>query len=422
MKSIRNNTVFMTALVALMAICSMTAKAQDNVVSPYSRFGYGMLNDHATSAQRAMGGVGYGMNNGRQINSMNPASYAAIDTLTFLFDMGVDLKSVNLKQGSESGNKLTGGLDYLNIQFPLGKYMGGSVGFLPYSESGYAFGEEIVNGEEAHQGSGTINELYVGVSGRLFKGFTIGANISYLFGNLINDTYLTTSNSSTTLFEKVLQIRDYYLRFGAQYSWNIGARNRATIGVVYSPGKDFRGKTYGVYYDVSNTSSKPDTIGYQHLNGNYSRPATYGVGLNYQWNNKLMAEVDFTYQPWRDAKVGTIEGFEATKFDNRWKVNLGLQYMPDARGSYLQRVRYRVGALYNHDYIMVGDNNVKDIGVSFGFGLPTPINRFTKTVVNLGFEYRHRQSSPMKLVTENYFQVTLGINFNELWFWQNKIM
>ena len=156
------------------------------------------------------------MNKGRQIHSMNPASYAAIDTLTFLFDMGVNVKSSTLKQDDLKGKKFTGGIDYINMQFPLGKYMGGSVGFLPYSKVGYAFGEEIVNGEEAHQGSGTINELYVGVSGRPFKGFTIGANVSYLFGNLVNDTYLTTTNSATSLYEKVIEVRDYDLRFGAQ--------------------------------------------------------------------------------------------------------------------------------------------------------------------------------------------------------------
>lgn len=116
MKPISIKTIF-AAIAAVIAIGAATA--QNNVVSPYSRFGYGVLNDHASSSQRAMGGVGYGMNNGRQINSMNPASYAAIDTLTFLFDLGADLKSVNLKQGNESGNKLTGGLDYVTMQFPL---------------------------------------------------------------------------------------------------------------------------------------------------------------------------------------------------------------------------------------------------------------------------------------------------------------
>lgn len=419
MKSIRYNTVF-AAVVALMSVFAPSMSASDQV-SPYSRFGYGVLNDHVSSSQRAMGGVGYAMNNGRQINTMNPASYAAIDTLTFLFDMGLSFKSVDLQQDELKGNKKTGGLDYVTMQFPLGKYMGGSVGFLPYSTVGYAFGEEIVNGEEAHQGSGTINELYLGVSGKIFEGFTIGANFSYLFGDLVNDTYLYTDNSSTTLYEKVFEVRDFDLRLGAQYSMNIGRKHRATIGVVYSPGKDWHGKTYGVQYDVTTSSNKPDTIGYTKLNGKYSRPATFGVGLNYEWNSRLMAELDFTYQPWGDAKVSNIEGFEAPKLDNRWKLNFGVQYMPDPRGSYLKRVRYRLGTYVNHDYIMVGENNVKDYGITFGLGLPTPINRYTKTIVNLGFEYRRRQSSPVKLVTEDYFMITLGINFNELWFWKNKI-
>ena len=245
MKSIRFNTVFAT-IVALMSVCAPSISAQNQQVSPYSRFGYGMLNDHVSSSQRAMGGVGYAMNNGRQINSMNPASYAAIDTLTFLFDMGLSFENVNLKQEDLKGNKQTGGLDYVTMQFPLGKYMGGSVGFLPYSSVGYAFGEKIVNGEEAHQGSGTINELYLGLSGKIFKGFTIGANFSYLFGDLVNDTYLYANNASTTLYEKVLEVRDFDLRIGAQYSVNIGKKHRATLGVVYSPGMDWQGKTYGV--------------------------------------------------------------------------------------------------------------------------------------------------------------------------------
>lgn len=42
-------------------------------------------------------------------------------------------------------------------------------------------------------------------------------------------------------------------------------------------------------------------------------------------------------------------------------------------------------------------------------------------MVNLAFEYRHRQATPAPLVKENYFMVTVGVNVNELWFWRNKI-
>ena len=410
--------LFVAALPA--ALCG-----QNNTMTPYSRYGYGILNDHATSAQRAMGGVGYAMNNGRQINVMNPASYAAIDTLTFLFDIGVDFKMLHSSENGASGSNYGGGLDYVTMQFPLGKYMGGSVGLLPYSQVGYSFGDEIVNGAASQEGSGGINELYLGVSGRLFRGFTVGANISYLFGTELNDTYLRPTASSTSLFERVLQVRDYNLTFGAQYSFRPAADHDVTLGVVYSPGKSWHGKTYGMYYDLSAINSsgatKPDTIGYSSLRGNYTMPATYGVGLNYKVGTRIMAEADFTYQPWADVKYKPLEGFDSPEFTNRWKMALGFQYVPDVRGGYMKRVSYRAGFYYNKDYIKALGNDVQDYGVTLGLGLPAPVNRWTKTVVNVSLEYRHRQSSPVNLLSENYFQISVGVNFNELWFWKNKI-
>ena len=89
---------------AAIAIVAVTVSAQaQNPMSPYSKYGYGILNDNATSAQRAMGGVGYAMSSGRQINAMNPASYAAIDSLTFLFDMGLTTTALWSKEVNSSG-------------------------------------------------------------------------------------------------------------------------------------------------------------------------------------------------------------------------------------------------------------------------------------------------------------------------------
>ncbi len=402
--------------VVLITISALGIKAQ-TAMSPYSKYGYGLLNDNATSAQRAMGGVGYAMNSGRQINVMNPASYAAIDSLTFLFDIGADFTSLWSEENGETGKDFGGGLDYVTMQFPITKYMGASVGLLPFSSVGYSFGQEIANGTNAREGSGGINQVYLGLSGRPFKGFTLGMNVSYLFGTIINDAYAYTSEGSTTLFERVMKVKDFRLQFGVQYSLNLNKTDRVTFGAVYAPGKTLLGDTWGISYDVG-SDLKADTIGFTSLKNKYTMPDTWGVGINYEWNEKLMAEVDFTYQPWKNAKYSALEDFETIKFDNRWKVALGLQYTPKMRGSYWQRINYRVGGFFNHDYVMVGDNNVREYGISAGFGLP--VNHL-KTVVNLGFEYRHRQAHPNPMVKENYFNITLGVNFNEMWFWRNKI-
>ncbi|MDE7397338.1 MAG: hypothetical protein K2M98_06395, partial [Muribaculum sp.] len=145
----------------------------------------------------------------------------------------------------------------------------------------------------------------------------------------------------------------------------------------------------------------------------------YGAGINWQWNDRLMAEVDFTYQPWKNAKYAVIGEENATmKFNDRWKAAVGVQYTPKSRGIWIQRVNYRAGGFYENSYLNVRGNSVKEYGASLGFGLPAP---GSKTLLNLGIEWRHRQGKPNALVSENYMTVTLGINFNERWFFKSKI-
>ncbi len=410
------------------AISALTVSAQNSVNSPYSRYGYGILNDNVTAAQRGMGGVGYAMNSGRQINVMNPASYAAIDTLTFLFDIGGNIRQQWSNETTSTGDRLSGknlggGLDYITMQFPLGKYMGGSAGLLPYSQVGYAFGDGIDGGASSFEGSGGINQVYLGVAGRPFKGFTVGANIAYLFGTTLNDTYATTTTGYQSLFERVFKVSDYKLEFGVQYSYRINKDNKLSAGVVFSPAKAFHGHTYGVDYLITNgTDESPDTLGYTSLAGKYSMAATWGAGISYEWNDRLIVEADATYQPWSKAKYAPLEGYEKEgSFVDRYKINVGAQFTPRARGSYLQRINYRLGAYVNRDYLTVQGNTIKEYGVTIGFGFPTPPSMTLRSVVNLSIEYKRRQASPAALIKEDYLMVTLGVNFNEMWFFQNKI-
>lgn len=412
------------AAIAVVAVAGMAFDASGaDAISPYSRFGYGLLNSNATSAQRQMGGVGYAMNSGRQINVMNPASYANCDSLTFLFDMGLDFTALKSKENGIRDTQYGGGLEYVTMQFPLGKYMGASLGMLPYSSVGYAFGSEIKNGTSSRQGYGGINQAYLGLSGRPFKGFTIGFNLSYMFGNNVNDAYVYSdaTGGSTSLFEQVFEIRDWHIEIGAQYTVKLNDRNKLSAGLVYSPAKTLLGKSWVVKYDIT-SSEAPDTVAKAEMKGNYSLPETWGAGLSWRFDDRLELEADFTYQPWSKVKFKSADNFIDTRFADRWQAGLGAQFTPNPRGGYLSRVAYRLGGYYNRDYMNVRsygiDNKVRDIGVTLGFGLPVISS---KTMVNVGFEWRNRRAFPNALLTENYFNITVGINFNELWFFQNKI-
>lgn len=410
-------TTFISLLCALAALTSIPADAQET--SPYSRFGYGTLGDNATSGQRQMGGTGYAMHSGRQVNAMNPASFASVDSMTFLFDLGVDVSLYWREDNAGKERDWGGGIDYITMLFPVSKTVGVSAGLVPYSSVGYAFGSSMDNGSSSHQGTGGVNQLYLGAGFMPIKGLSVGANISYLFGDICNDVYATTSDGVGAVFEQMMEVRDFHLRFGAQYTYNISHKQSVTLGVTYDPGKSLLGKTYVVKY-LQNSSATPDTVapGVVNLRNNFSLAASYGAGLAYDYDNRLHAEADFTYQPWSKAKYAQIENFSATRIDDRWKVAAGLSYLPDPRGGYFKRTLYRIGAFYNRDYIMVGDNHVRDFGVSCGFGFPAASS---KTIINLGFEYRNRRATPDPLLKEKYFSITLGVNFNGTWFFRNKL-
>ena len=411
----------LTAAIALIISAYGFVAAQNGTMTPYSAYGYGILRDNATSTQRAMGGVGYAMNSGRQINAMNPASHAAIDSLTFLFDMGIDLTALWQNEevdGSRiSDHNFGGGLDYVTMQFPLGKYMGGSIGLVPFSSVGYSFGSEIENGADSRQGSGSLNELYLSVAGRPFKGFTIGANIAYLFGTILNETYAVISSAQTSLFQTQMIVRDYRLNFGAQYSIPVKA-DRLTLGLTYSPSKTLLGTARQASYDTA-LDTEVQVSDEHSLRGNYSLPETWGAGINYQFGRSVMVEFDYTYQPWSKVK---FRGFESSpslqKFADRTKFALGGQYVPDSRGNYFQRMNYRVGAYWSDDYLVLQDNQLRQYGITAGLGLPVP---GMKSTVNIGFEWMRRQAHPNPLIKEDYLNITIGINFNEMWFRQSKI-
>lgn len=404
-------------LLALLGLCLAPRAVAQNTTSPYSKFGYGLLSDNATAAQRQMGGVGYAMRSSRQVNVMNPASYAAVDSLTFLFDIGADLSLMWRDDGEGFDRDTGGGLDYITMLFPVSRRVGVSVGLVPYSSVGYAFGNSISNGATGHKGSGGLNQLYLGAGYNPVAGLSVGFNVSYLFGKTYNDVYAYTNAGKTSLFEQIIEVRDYHLQFGAQYTVPVGA-HRFTAGVSFSPGKSLLGHALVQKYEVNNSNAvSPDTVAYEKLKGNFSLPATWGAGLAYEWDRRLTAEVDFTYQPWSKSDYKAMDNFAASRLCDRYRLGAGASYVPDPRGGYFKRVTYRAGAYWNRDYMMVGDHHVRDIGVGLGLGLPA---MGSKTVVNFGLEYVNRRSAA-HLLKEQYLNICVGVNFNQAWFFQNKL-
>lgn len=411
-----------TLIALLLMVLWGETVAQNNTNSPYTRYGYGQLADQGSSNSKAMGGVAYALRDKYQINFANPASYTAVDSLTFIFDGGVSLQNTNLSNGTLKQNAKNSSFDYITMQFRASKWAAISMGLLPYANVGYSMGEyeTIENSTESYSkqysGEGGLHQLYVGAGFKIFKNFSIGANISYLWG----DVTRTTSESfpsSTTNFPFTIQtnvgIRSYKLDFGAQYTQAFGKKHSMTLGVVYSPGHNLNNSAYELRVTGSSSSA---TSSQKDIVADFGIPTTYGVGLAYMYNNKLTVAADGMIQNWdKVAYMG-----EKDVFCKRAKVALGAEYIPNPVGrSYLAHVKYRIGAYYSKPYYKIfGERAANEYGLTAGFGLPIPR---TRSMISLSAQYVKTAGTNPAFLDENTLRICVGVTFNERWFFKRKV-
>ena len=70
--------------------------AQSDLSSPYSRFGLGDINTGSPNTiLKGMGGITNAISDHSILNPNNPASFGAIDSLSFLFDAGFYIKTAS---------------------------------------------------------------------------------------------------------------------------------------------------------------------------------------------------------------------------------------------------------------------------------------------------------------------------------------
>ena len=77
-------------LVATAIACSILSanvlNAQNRINSPYSMFGPGEVRGNSLFQNMSMGGIAQGFRSNVIVNHVNPASYTASDSLSFIFD------------------------------------------------------------------------------------------------------------------------------------------------------------------------------------------------------------------------------------------------------------------------------------------------------------------------------------------------
>ena len=416
-----------TLCALLLTMVTGMAIAQNNTNSPYTRYGYGDLSDQSFGNSKAMGGIAFGLRDGAQINPLNPASYTAIDSLTFIFEGGVSLQNMNISGGGVKLNAKNSSFDYLAMQFRLHPRVAMSIGLLPFSNVGYSVSDSKVdNGvsqTRSFTGDGGLHQLYGGIGVKVLKNLSLGVNASYFWGDITRTRtiiYPATSESYSYIQQMGLSISDYKLDFGAQYTLDFNKKHSMTIGAVFSP-KHKLNNDYTVTTQVSTTNSN-------NLDATLELPNTFGVGFTYNYDKRLTVGADYSLQQWSKTKFGikTSDGDVREDFNetytycDRHKISVGAEYIPNLIGrSYLSHIKYRLGAYYTTPYYKIGGKDAaREYGVTAGFGLPVPRSR---SILSISVQFVRVSGQESTFVNENIFRVSIGLTFNERWFFKRRV-
>lgn len=403
---------------------AVAANAQSSTNSPYTRYGLGELSDQAFAHNAAMGGIGYALRSSEQINVMNPASYSAVDSLSFMFDIGMGLKSSNYQENGYKTNAKNASFDYLAMQFRLHPRVGFAVGFTPYSNVGYKFSRtsDIENSDDVtltntFYGNGGLQQIFGGIGFKILDNLSIGANVGYLYGEIDYQALATLSNGGdqTTTYNNI-SINSYIANFGLQYTQKLSKTDKVTLGLVYGLGHDLKStETKGI--QVTDGSSYSE-LTEETIKDSYGIPSTFGAGLTWQHKQNLTVGADYTLQQFENVKYDNSTDF----YKNRTRIGAGIEYMPSLYGrNYLSRIRYRAGAYYSSSYMKLPEyDGPKEWGVSAGFGLPLHLFQ-RNTVLSITGQYVRVLPSVKGMLSENRFVLKLGLTFNEHWFMKWRV-
>jgi len=422
--------IFRSGILPFLLLFTLSISAQTSINSPYSRFGLGDLHGkNVNTALSGMGGISIGVSDPTMINPANPASYGALDSASFIFEVGIFADFTTLKTTTLSESGYYSSLAYIMMGFPITRWWRSSLGILPFSKVGYDVDivvevEGFSNVENSIEGDGGLNQVYWGNAFKIGNNLRLGFNATYLFGEarrrsviLFPDSVFIFGTSS----EARTRGSDFIFDYGIQYDIHINTKQKLTLGLIYA--NTFYLKATRSYLattvfgaDDESIGVILDTIAYDpEEKGTITLPDRLGFGFTYTNADSWLIGADFEWQNWK-----RFEGFGVLdSLENAWRFAVGGQYTPKhtSLSSLFTRMTYRIGFRYENSYINISNHQINEFGISFGFNFPL---RKTRTTLDLGIEVGKMGTTKDNLIQENFINFTFGVSIHEHWFHKRK--
>jgi hypothetical protein len=444
---IKYTRLFITFILAAIVF---GAKAQSTATtsSPYSKYGIGLLDDQQLPQTQGMGGISTAINTiggYNTINVLNPASYGKIGFTTI--DAGLTTNFTTFSQnGTGNENNSNTRLSHIAFAIPVTKKSALSFGLLPYSELGYSYKTSVKGLGTSptptgsanvdtnltnfiYSGEGGLSKAYLGYGFGIGRHLLVGANFSYIFGNLeenqsteIPDLYGVLDSRQ----QEANHVRGINYDYGIQYTIDFPNYKHLVLG--YSGSANTKLSVQNTFIvsqytlDASgNENVAADTlVNHKSANAKIQLPQINRFGISYQKDGSVLIGADYTMGNW---SALTIAGTNAGLVNSK-TLNVGGQIIPNSNSlsNYLALINYQLGFIYDQTYLNINNTNIKRYAATFGLGLPLPHDRASSAFYKINFsaEVGRRGTLTNGLVQENYVNLHLGFTLNDKWFQRYK--
>ena len=410
----------MRKLSILFILISFFGYSQRTSYSPYSYFGVGETNFSATVENQMMGGntayydsVHQNMNNAASLSKLKFVNYS----------VGVDLKNTSYLSASTNEKSTAAAINYISVAIPT-KLLSFSFGIKPKTSVGYLLenDDKSKTPPELNRftGTGGVSNAFVSIGFELLENWGFGFSSSYAFGNL--NHYHTKILENIELYTRVSSessVSGLDYNFSTVYQKTFNEKITLYSSIIYQPEANYKSRNNQIISTIDPNSSfggdfeeiDLSAVGLKNTNIKIPNSLSFGLGLGQ--DKKWFLGFNYMKNDEGGYK-NELMGLDNVEFKSSQTYSIGGFLLPEYNSftNYFKTLTYRFGVRYKNGGLYVNNQQINEIGVNFGFGIPLA----GISSANLGFEFGQRGTTKASLIKEKFFSIRLGVSLNDLWF------
>ena len=386
--------------------------------SIYSFLGIGDLRMAPNVRSAGMGYTGYAIPGPYTINTLSPATWSKIDRARI--EGSLLYEGFNSTNGTNTRFLARADVSGAMLALPVFPAKGIVVafGFTPYSKVDYntfTSGTYVGSADTMaysinHTGRGGISKGILGASWAPSRSVALGASLNYLFGTVERASTIIPRSSSfmsgdqneestvsgtTFTISGVLDSLGAVSPILAPFSFGVSVTTGANLTSTHR-------YTY-LFTDQRDTTSETEEA--------LKIPVAIGFGIAYRPGDRILIAADVLTQAW---STSTYKGKTPTGLRNATMFGIGFERTParEAGQPLLDRLAYRLGAVYHQTYVAPNGDPINAWAVTAGLGVPVSAD----TRLNLAIEYGSRGTTAKSMIRDNIIRFSASLTISEAWF------